>query len=269
MKIHSRHHGNLNHRNHVHNRIFQKIKRKEETERILPTCSECRQIANYLTSHVRDNKTEFAIESAFRKACATFGTNLAECRNHSSEWSDSVLFVIRQACHYLKDCPDDEDNDTPIPPVVSKRNITSTEACFECRTVAGFIQSQLNSYTRQQKIDDFIREKVCPKFSVFEGRCREFINEYGVSVLQLIAMKVFDPKVLCEQELKLCPGLTSADDAVRYQLTFSSKVKTCNSCVRAVEILDKLLESGEVDQEISRLVGKACNHLQGPRRTRV
>ena len=85
-------------------------------------------------------------------------------------------------------------------------------------------------------------------------------------------MQVFDPTVLCNHELKLCSSQNRTSDSLdslMAQLNLPSKLKVCNSCLKAVETIDKLLQNGEIDYQISKLVRKACSRLRGASKIRV
>ena len=121
------------------------------------------------------------VESAFKKACAVIGFGIPECQSPSGyEWSDSVLWILRMGCYYLRNCPDRGNNQETE---ADMRSPKTTPACYQCRTIAGFIQAQLNSYTTEMRIDDFIQNKICPQFSILEDRCRQFVQENGVTIM--------------------------------------------------------------------------------------
>jgi len=127
-------------------------------------------------------------------------------------------------------------------------------ACFECQQIAHFIQTELYDYNKEKQVDDWLINNVCRRISVTEAQqtCESFVQEYGPSVLQLIAMKAFDPKALCEQELKLCPPSppVMATDPVpdlTYDMIPEDNREVEASTVSLTESVDHSMESPQVE----------------------
>lgn len=244
--------------------------------KIFPSCFLCKQVVKYINKEVKDNRTEEAIRDAFRKACNVLGSEIPDCQSKAEDYAERVVFVLKSitdpsmACVMFGACGSSNALIGGSEDLSTQSSVSNSEACFECQQVAHFIQVELNNYKKEQEIESWITTKICPKFTVMEDTCKSFVEQYAPSIIQLIAMKVFDPKVLCEQELGICPGITG-NSAVNldYQLNLPSKAGICDSCIQAVEKLDRMLESGSVDQGIAQVVEEACAALRGAKKARV
>ncbi|KAI1280649.1 hypothetical protein HDE_13763 [Halotydeus destructor] len=132
-------------------------------------------------------------------ACfATITDNSISDHHHKVEYNEVIGIIIGLAGH--------QENNGRERNAIALTS-TSDEACYECQSIAHFIQTELYDYQKEKEIDDWVIRRICSKVVSVIGRetCESFTEEYGPAILQLIAMQVFDPKGLCEKQLKLCP----------------------------------------------------------------
>ena len=148
--------------------------------------------------------------------------------------------------------------------------VKSGEACFECESIAHFIQEQLYDFRKEKQIDDWITHSLCDKVDnvLAKETCDSFIQEYGPSILNLIALKAFDPKVLCQQTLKLCPTVGLPVIVPEFELTHA-KGGACDLCIDTVARLDAYLTSEETDKEIAEIAAQVCDEFDGHKKDEV
>lgn len=268
---------------------------------LFPSCFICKRIAGWINGEIEGNRTDAAIKSALDRVCSVFfpKRDRVKCQAEVDDWSGRIATTLKDvtdpeiACGILMVCSDMskgvERNEAPETAVESNLNEVeegnappkSDEACFECQSVAHFIQTELYDYNKEKVIDDWVIKNICDKVTTGIARqtCESFINEYGSSILHLIAMQAFDPKVLCEKELKLCPATLveigtdapepSDNPKLEFELVKPSKAEMCDICIQSVKQLDTLLTTGIVDHEISHVATKACNYLDAKKRQMV
>jgi hypothetical protein len=235
-----------------------------EDVRSLPSCFICKEIAKWVNQQVKQNRTEESIEAALSTVCK-FMKNVHNCQDKVNDWSSRLIIVLRQAsqpelaCELLQVCGfpsngiETEGDETAVSPKTS----VAGGVCYECQTITHFIQEELYSYDKEKRAEDFVIKNVCDKITADVGKetCESFVNQYGPAVMQLIAMKVFDSKVVCEKELHICPKTLPSNPSTDVEV---SSQNTCSMCTTSVQELDSLLSSGSVDREISKLAAAAC-----------
>lgn len=264
---------------------------------LFPSCFVCKKIMRWMNDQIKGNRTDEAIEGALSHVCSVFYPRIHNCEMLVAKWSDRILLALKQAtepelgCELLMVCMAEEGGIERNEGAVSAANDNtganeveelpnneqkSDEACFECQSIAHFIQVELYDYNKEKSIDEWVINNVCNKVgnSVAKQTCDSFVEEYGASIIQLVAQRAFDPKVLCEKELKICPQsnevprptlspvetVSNENPKLEFELVKPSKAETCDMCVQAVKALDQLLASDVVDHEITALAGKVCTY---------
>ena len=244
--------------------------REVEEAQSLPSCFICKEIAKWVNGQVKQNRTEESIEAALSTVCK-FLRNVENCQAKVDDWSSRLMIVLRQAtqpelacellgvCGFPKNEIESEDTVSQVGP-----GVTGSGTCYECQSITHFIQEELYSYDKEKRVEDFVIKNVCDKIPEDVGKetCESFVNQYGPSIMQLIAMKVFDAKLVCEQELRICPKthLVPSPSNPSTDIEVTSQ-NTCNQCTASVRALDSLLSSEEIDRDISQLAAKACVHV--------
>lgn len=257
-------------------------------ERSLPTCFVCKRILKYINQNIGSNRSEAAIDAALNDICHVL-RDISNCHTKIAEWRDEIVRVIQTAsgnddiaCILMGVCAVN-DNQEGQPDSESEPEITTTPApsksvCVECRNIAHFIQTQLYDYNKEKQVDDFIIDNVCDKAldQTVRETCESFINEYGPAIMQVIAQKAFDPNVVCEKELRICPPQeTSSNPSPSTSSTPSLDIdfvimeprsqRSCDACVKAVRELDALLAIEQIDRDISKVAAKICARIPSDR----
>lgn len=255
---------------------IETVDRETTAVQSLPTCFICKEIAKWVNRQVKQNRTEESIEFALSSVCK-FLRNVENCESKVADWSSRLIIVLKQAsepelaCQLLQVCgfPDNmiETEDTEVTSVSS---VSGPAACYECQSVTHFIQQELYSYEEEKRVEDFVIKNVCDHITSDVGKetCDSFIKQYGPSIVNLIAMKAFDAKFVCEKELHICPKSVDVPVNPVTDMEVTSQ-NTCNLCITSVRELDSLLSSGEVDREISNLATHTCSRLPDQDRRQV
>lgn len=248
-----------------------------ETVQSLPSCFICKEIAKWVNRQVEQNRTEDSIEAALSSVCR-FLRNVDNCESKIADWSSRLIIVLRQAsqpelaCQLLEVCgTPDNLIETEGAEVSSVSSVSGSGVCYECQSITHFIQEELYNYEEEKRVEDFVIEKVCDRITSDVGKetCESFVRQYGSSIMQLIAMKAFDSKVVCEKELHICPkslNETPVNPVTDIEVTSQN---TCNLCIASVRELDVILSSGEVDREITKLATRTCTHIPEQDRRQV
>ena len=256
-----------------------------------PSCQVCKDVVTWVNNDIKDQRTHDCIQKAFRRACYVF-PKLENCQERVQELSDKFISLLieitdpQSVCEVLQACGTTEFLEATTPGPVNVENEVEGKkgkGCLQCQMVAHAIQNQLNDVEKEKEIDQWFIRNVCPRLatSLAQETCQSFIIEYGASIMQLIAMKAFDSKTLCQQELKLCSNddeipmveiETATPQTLSIKLDFEmiKTEETCEMCVKAVGILDHLLASDVVETEVSHLASKVCNFMkEGGRKEQV
>lgn len=238
---------------------------------VFPECYICKQVMHWLNTQLKDNRTEEAISSALQRVCPIFGHKIKNCNEQIEEYTERLIQVLKTAtsadigCVILGECTAVNTNT-----VESKPKERSGEACFECESIAHFIQNELYDFNKEKQIDDWITQTLCDKVNnvLAKETCQSFIQEYGPSILELIAQRTFDPNTLCKQTLKLCPTVNSPIIVPEFELTHA-RGGACDLCIDTVERLDAYLTSEDTDKEIVEVAAQVCDEFEGHKKDQV
>lgn len=251
--------------------VEREIESESRPKTLFPQCFICKQVMHWLNTELKDNRTEEAISSALQKVCPIFGNKIPNCKEQIEEYTERLIMVLRTAtsadigCAILGECTTIDTN-----AVASEPKVSSGEACFECESVAHFIQTELYDFNKEKQIDDWITHSLCDKMNnvLAKETCQSFIQEYGPSILDLIAQKAFDPKVLCQQTLKLCPTVNNPIIVPEFELT-NARGGACDLCIDTVARLDAYLTSEDTDKEIAEVAAQVCDEFEGRKKDQV
>lgn len=255
-----------------------------KTEQDSPLCDVCKSIFTTVNDIIKQNGTSIA--EALEKVCNTCPAK-EKCQQVLDKYFERILDMLEErtepdvACAALKLCDGQksfvgEREENPVETSESgeheeRNNEVESEGdkkfhiCFECQAVTRIIQQELYNYKTEEEITNFIRKDICPRLvnSQMKEACQSFITQYGDSIIQMIALKIFDPDVICERELKLCPQIAlpvSAPSTPQVDFVFqhADQEKTCNLCVDLVTKLSSMdITPSTPSQEIGT---RACAH---------
>ena len=262
---------------------LQEVVIEPETEveevQLLPTCFVCKRIVKWVNHQIKDNRTEAAIEDALEDVCK-FVKDVDNCHLRIAAWSQKLVQVMKTAtdtdltCELMGACGlvlpsiEREEEEESI---MSTTPPTEQGACHECQNFAHFIQTELYDYNKEKEVDDFLIERICDKIiqEAVKDTCKSFINEYGPSIMQQIAVKAFDPKKLCERELRLCPPSSVPEQQTDFEIIRPASERTCDTCVEVVKELDSLLAVEKIDKDISKVAARICSRVPSDRQKQV
>jgi saposin len=248
----------------------------------LPTCFVCKRIVKWVNHQIKDNRTEAAIEAALEDVCK-FVRDIENCHLRVAAWSERLVQAMKTAtdtdltCDLMGVClpsvgslereQEDEVAVTEIPTTPP----SEASACYECKNIAHFIQTELYDYNKEKEIDDFVIHRVCDRVAQEGVRdtCTSFINEYGPSIMQMIAMKAFDPKIVCERDLRICPKTVPVFQDQDFEILRPTSQKTCDACVHTVKELDALLAVETIDKDIAKVAARVCGRIPADRQRQV
>ncbi|XP_042907412.1 uncharacterized protein [Parasteatoda tepidariorum] len=209
-------------------------------------CDLCKEAVTEVENLVKDEKTEEEIKAALEKMCSVLPSKIAaKCQSFVDKYTALVITLLSQeldptmVCAALNVCP-----------------VQDIE-CESCKEALHYLQNELMDPETQSELKNVVK-KVC---SILPGKletnCGAFIDEYGSSLLTLIAQEI-DPSVLCVKA-QLCSN-TSAHFEKNVELN-KFGLDECSVCTTVVDYLDKLLEEDDVDKEITQVVEKVCTVL--------
>lgn len=187
-----------------------------------------------------------SLSAVITNACAEYLKDDAKCKNYMATYFDQALSALDKETNVeyicqnvLQICPPDTvERENSIEREMTDRNEIEVEGrprviCAECELFAKFIQSRIYNYKTEEEITNFIKNDVCSNF-ITEGlrdSCRSFINEYGDSIIQMIALKVFDPQTICSKELRLC-------SSNEFDFIDKKVEETCKLCIEMVSKME-------------------------------
>jgi len=204
-----------------------------------------------------------------------------------AKWIPRITIALKQAtepelaCELLMVCMSDE---APEPEAVALPKVSDYKSCLECKTFAKLIQAELRNEGRERGIDDWVVNNVCQRAPNDQVKrvCIGYVEKYGEKIIELMADKYFDPTTLCVDELKMCKprvqhevedDVTTIDNSlspmnpnIEIELLQPTKAEMCDTCLQVVKTLDQLLSMGPVEQELSHLATKVCNHIDAKKR---
>lgn len=258
----------------------------------LPTCFVCKKIVQWIHDQLKGNRSEEAIESALAAVCHHL-KNVAKCEEKTELWSRQIMTALRIGtepevlCITLGECAistrveasenevelDVESRTERTVETVTEYNNIQGGVCYECQMIAHFIQRELYDYDKEKRVEDFVIDNICNRVKDETTRetCESFVTQYGPAILQLISQKAFDPKVLCQNELRVCPKIhptppptaAALEPKMDIELTNgSNKNQLCNICEESVRQLDSVLTtiaSGEKEGE--KVLSQVCSHF--------
>ncbi|RWS15134.1 saposin-like protein [Dinothrombium tinctorium] len=241
-------------------------------------CDICRQVFSRLNSLVTNPKLRENVIAALDKVCDSFlpDSKKSECRDFVEKYTNEIIDVIAKetdpelACSMLRLCKFNKIENRVK--VASQKEVEETrkpvasirdDFCYVCHITAHFIQEELYNVKNEEAIRNYIEKHVCGLLpTVDRNLCDSYINEYGAQIEQLIAQKLFDPTVLCDKMLRICPAPNNTQDVnVPFELIKPSKEKICKICMKAVDRLDQVLQSFDhqsVEKNISLIAATAC-----------
>lgn len=258
-------------------------------------CLLCKRIVNIILNELKDNRTEDAIVAALDHVCQLFPkARRDECQSFVERYTDELIHILTEetdpemACTLLGVCMpksvrdslpthEQEDNSketiswVEIQPAMEVKadssNVDESKSkyCFECELVMHFIQQEMYDSKSEEQIEEFIQTKVCDKVKVLSLKetCDTFVREYGPMIIQLIAQRVFDPTVVCQKELKICPNHTKSvvSEDISPTTESVSPSRKCSICISIVEKLDLILEDDIVEKETAQFIEHSCAAL--------
>lgn len=167
----------------------QAVPEQENELEIFPSCRVCEVIVDWIGNQISENRTAAAIESALDRICPVFyASRLSQCERSVAKWSARVVVAMelatssKIACELLSMCAtanELERNEGEVPaalptvpdaneiPEVASGNQPrpphSDQACFECQSIAHFIQTELYDYNKEQAIEQWTIKNTCDR----------------------------------------------------------------------------------------------------------
>jgi saposin len=209
-------------------------------------CDLCKEAIGKIEDMIKDSKTEAEIKDALDAMCRILPKSMAaKCENFVNQYTVTLITLLTMeldpsmVCAELKVCP------------------AQDMECQSCQYALHFVQEQLMNPDTQGEVKNLLKQ-VCSLIPETYGQnCEAFIDEYGSSLLTLIAQEI-DPTTMCFQ-LKMCSNQTSLIMQKVPQVPLAPfKSDECSVCTTVVDYLGKLLEEDDVDKEITKLVEKVC-----------
>ncbi|GIY80981.1 hypothetical protein CDAR_71052 [Caerostris darwini] len=214
-------------------------------------CDLCKIVVSKVEEMVKDKKTEAEIQEALDKVCSILPTSLsAECQKFVDQYAVLVINLLAQnvdpvlVCGIIQECP------------------TKGMECQACQYALHFIQELLMGNETQEKVKDALKSFCHILPEQFSENCESFIDEYGASLLVLVAQEI-DPSVMC-LKMQLCPSkelIPQLKGEASEVILNNFLVDECSVCTTVVDYIDKLLEEDDVDKELTKLVEKVCTVL--------
>ena len=90
------------------------------------------------------------------------------------------------------------------------------------------------------------------------SKCNDFVNEYADLVIQLLVQSL-EPKQVC-QELGLCNATAPK---------IQNKEEKCTLCLVVVQAMDKLLEDGNIEKDVSTIMDRVCSIVPQSKKQQV
>ncbi|GFW97437.1 hypothetical protein TNCV_4991141 [Trichonephila clavipes] len=225
-------------------------------------CDLCKELVTKLEDMIKDKSTEEEIKTALDKVCSYLPSSMSnKCQNFVNQYTDLLVEILSQeinpdlVCAALKVCP-------TTPQLSQWKSKAVDLECQGCQYALHFLQEQLMNNQTQEEVKNVLK-KMCEVLpNTYANNCDAFVNEYGSSLLVLIAQEI-DPSVLCF-ELKLCKNqftIPQLINEVAIPQLNHFHMDECSVCTTVVDYMDKLLEMDDFDTEITKLVEKVCNVL--------
>ena len=221
-------------------------------------CDLCKEVVGKVEDMIKDKKTEEEIKSALETVCSYLPSSLsAKCKTFVDTYTETLITLLMEemdpdmVCAALNVCP----ANVQYPAWQLK---AQNLECQGCQYALHFVQDQLTSPETQGEVKNLLK-KVCDILpATYAKNCEAFVNEYGSSLLVLLAQEI-DPSVLC-YELQMCPNQSRIFE-MPVGILHPFKSDECSVCTTVVDYIDKLLEEDDVDKEITKLVEKVCTVL--------
>ncbi|XP_050665111.1 uncharacterized protein LOC126965511 isoform X2 [Leptidea sinapis] len=138
---------------------------------------------------------------------------------------------------------------------------TQNEAvCSFCQYFLHYIQVELSDDHTEDAIKKAVQSACDVLPESVEGECRQFVSEYGDSVIALLVQQI-DPASICPG-LGLCPKTEEV-----HQVQIKSDHSNCPLCLFAVEQLEIMLKDNRSEVSIRNALSGLCSHLSAKLRT--
>ncbi|KAI1280318.1 Prosaposin [Halotydeus destructor] len=258
------------------------VDHEREEMSILPTCLACKQIMKYIHRELNGNYTDEAFAHALSKVCPVFYHHEAQCEAEMEKYAPRIIIALRQAsdpelaCQLLMVCAQVEDMETVA---VEQSDMKS---CLECKTFAKLLQTELRKRNKQEEMDDWFIQNICDRTENAQVKqtCVNYVRKYGPQIIVALADEAFDPKMLCEKTLKMCPAHFGVDmplipetseelipesPKVEFELLQPLNAEKCDTCVEVVRTLDTLLGMDLVEKDIAHFATRVCDLVSGDR----
>lgn len=277
----------------------------EETIKNGAECILCKRAYAWILKQLNDNATEQEIISALDKVCDTLvpQKDRPSCKTFINQYTDEFIRLITQqtdpelACALMGVCLMDKDsnrvkvygverNEAPetneildhddrTEEIIDEPTKFKDDICYECQQVMHFLQQELYDHRTEESVQDWVEKNMCDNLANVMAResCDAFVKEYGAQIMNVIALKVFDPTVVCNEKLKVCFPDPETSEAVaateistnpnlEFELIQPEKTEMCSLCVNIVDKIDSILESHtEMETDLFQISKQICNQV--------
>lgn len=227
-----------------------------------PSCLICKKLVKIIQAQLSDNATDEQIIDALSEACRLLPRkDVDKCSKIVHDYINQLIHILSQdidpdtACLLTGLCQSSMFNDYLNGNLIQRLSLTRNSFCVECELIAHYIQNEIYNYKNEAQIEEFIKNHLCKKmgFIMNPSNCQAFIDQYGPIILQTIAQEVFNPDMLCYQELHLCKKAK-----IHVIHPKSKEEEKCDICQKVIQNFSNITYS---DLEINTLVQKGCQHV--------
>jgi len=176
-----------------------------DAEKICASCPDRDNCVNVLQSHIKIYFDAVDHYSEPQRVCHHLGF----C---PTSRPDRRLLLNRRVYNRHRSSPfvgiqSDAGRADPSQSMVAKRGGWRKEGCYECQILTSYARDLLLNKTIDQTIVNFAKQEFCdPLTSKLERiACDDFLNHYGVNMIQHFATNTFNTSRVCTQELHVCP----------------------------------------------------------------
>jgi saposin len=227
-------------------------------------CAGCKLLLTSARQLIQSQQTQI-LDMIAHEVCPHLGGAAAEC----DDWVKHLGPLIVQSLLSELD-PDTLCNElnlcgTEILSRILKSRMSdkeSPEICLICKFIISELHVMISRPNIQEKISNFLENKVCSIDKLFESTCKQFVKDQLPALLEALSNVLGDGR-LC-QVMKACDSGVGFNFFANILSDFSSG-NLCNDCKQVVNQLKNLLENATYEESLVKVIIKeVCPHLSKP-----